>query len=93
MKQLNDYIKYALIILLIYLSFLIIKPFLSAIVLSLVLVYMVYPIQKKFRKRINESVVAGLITLILVLIIIIPTFFLGNALLEQASNDSGLEEM
>ena len=85
MKQINDYLKYALVIVLLYLSYLVVKPFLSVIVLSLVLVYMIYPLHKKLRRTIKESISAGLITLALVLIIIIPTLFLGHALLEQAS--------
>lgn len=85
MKQINDYIKYALIIILIYLSFLVIKPFISVIILSLVVVYMVFPLHKIIRKKIPETISAAILTIALLLIILIPIILLGNALLDQAS--------
>ncbi len=85
MKQLNEYFNYALLILFLYISFLVVKPFISVIILSLVLAYMVYPLQKILRKKLSETISATILTIALVLIILIPILILGNALLDQAS--------
>jgi predicted PurR-regulated permease PerM len=85
MKQINNYIKYALILILLFLSYLILKPFLTIIILSLAIAYMTFPLQKRFRKYLNENITAGLLTLALLLIILIPIIILGNALLTETT--------
>lgn len=84
--EINKYIKYALILLLIFLSFLIIKPYISAIIGSIILGYMISPVQRPLKKIIkNETIVALITTAAIILVILIPLTFLANALLQEAA--------
>lgn len=85
--EVNKYIRYALIILLIYLSYLVARPYLTIIFTSAALAYMAYPLYgwlKKYLK--NEYLTAGILTLGLILIIMIPLGITTNLLFNEASN-------
>src|SRR3989338_6375339 len=84
--EVNIYIKYALILILAFLSYLVIKPYIAVIILSIILAYMCFPIKRFLQKKIkNETLIAALITATVFLIIVIPLFLLANALLQQAA--------
>ncbi len=86
-SEVNLYIKYAFILVLAFLSYLVLKPYLSVIILSLILAYMCFPIKRLLQKKIkNENLVAVLITGSVFLIILIPLLLLANALLQQAAD-------
>lgn len=86
-EHINLYIKYALILLLVFLSILIVQPFFKVIILSMVLVYMAFPLQKFFNNKIkNKNLSAGIVTFCLLLIIIVPLIFASNTLLNEAVN-------
>ena len=69
------------------LSFLIIKPLLTEIVLGLVLAYIFVPLYKKFNKKFNSKAIsASLIIVIILAIIIIPLIILIPTTISQVLN-------
>ncbi|MBD3310169.1 AI-2E family transporter [Candidatus Woesearchaeota archaeon] len=84
----NDYRKYFFIILLlaiIYLAFLILEPFLTAILGSFVIAFIFYPVYRltvRYVKSRNLS--AFLVALFIILIVTLPTFFIANHLAGEA---------
>lgn len=87
-KDIRDYTGYFFIgafLVLAYLTFLLIRPFFSPIVLSLFLVYLFHPWHIKLSKRINNSILsAALITIGVMLITVIPLFFITHLLVKEA---------
>lgn len=83
-RELNIYIKYALIIFLLILVYLVIKPFITTIILSFILAYMIYPLHKKLKSKTNDTLSATILTVALFLIIIIPTILITKSLLSEA---------
>ncbi len=80
------YFIIVLFILLIYLAFLLIKPFLIAIFTSFLLAYMLYPVYKWLNKVIRNGNIASALMLILVLVIIfLPMFFITKSLVSESS--------
>ena len=79
----EKYIKYALILILIILAFIIVKPYLTVIATSLVLAYIAYPLHKKLRKKLSPTLSAVLLTIALFLIIVIPIAIFGNILTNE----------
>ncbi len=88
-RDIRDYTGYFFIgafLILAYLVFLLIKPFFSPIVLSLFLVYLFHPIHKKLSSAINSELLsAALITIGVMLITVIPLFFLTHLLVREAT--------
>ncbi len=77
MFQLKEYIAPACIILLLILSYFILKPFLLAIFLGGLLAYLFYPLQKRiFPNAKNRTWVALFLCVLTLLVIIIPCIFL-----------------
>lgn len=83
MENVNKYLRYFLFILLLYLSFLIVKPFLRTIIASLVLAYMAYPLHKIISKKLNKTISAGILTVALFLLFVIPMILLGTLLFQE----------
>lgn len=84
----DEYIKritsLAIIATLVVLSFLLLKPILMSIITGIVLAFIFYPIYTKLNKHFsNKNIAATIIALFLVLIIIIPTWFLTPMLLDE----------
>lgn len=66
-------------------SFFIIKPFITAILSSLVLAYIFYPLYKLINKKIkNKSWASFIVTVIAVLLILVPLFFVLNTVSREA---------
>jgi len=66
-----------------FLLFLIFKPFLAAIAWAVILATLSYPVYNKLHKRLNlksETLSALLMTLLILFILILPAFFLGTTL-------------
>lgn len=77
LKNKNKYIIFAIFIIILYLSYLIIKPFIDAILISAILVYMFYPIYNLLLKHSKNKTFSSFVTtLFIILIIIIPIFFI-----------------
>lgn len=83
----NEHSKYILIglfFVLIVLVFLIIRPFISTILASLLFAYIFYPLYKiAYRFVRNENVASLIVIIIIVLIFIIPTAFIANSIIQQ----------
>lgn len=70
---------------LLVLSFLVIKPFLGAILVSLVLAYIFHPVYRLLNKKIkNKNIAAFIVTILIVLLIIAPLFFILNTVSREA---------
>ena len=75
--------KYFLILFLAvsYLAFLLIKPFVSSLLTGALIAYVFYPLYKKVEKKTeNKNFSALLVSVILVVMIAVPLFFLINAI-------------
>lgn len=87
-KDIRNYTEYFFIgafLILAYLTFLLIKPFFSPIVLSLFLVYLFHPVHTRLKHRLsNDLLSAALITIGVMLITVIPLFLLVNLLVTEA---------
>jgi predicted PurR-regulated permease PerM len=69
----------------IFLVFLVIRPFIGALLASVFLAYIFYPIYKWFNKHINVKWLSALlVSLIVILILVLPLFFVLNTLTREA---------
>lgn len=86
--QVRDYSKYLFMILFlgaIYLSYLVIKPFIVPILTAAIVAYVFYPLYKKIKKKLKrENLSATITALIVVLLIAIPSLFLINAVAKES---------
>ena len=80
-------------------SFIIIKPFINAILAGLIATYIFHPLQKRLSSKINKYVAAAFITLLIILVVTIPLFFVANAIVKesisiyQANSFEGLNDL
>ena len=85
----NKFGKYTFVIfllLILYISFLIVKPLLPYIVLAFVLGSAMYPLTKRFNERIqNKTIVAIIMILLVLVILILPLSYTVGNLINQAS--------
>ena len=85
LRKNSKYIGLLIILILAYLSFLIIKPFISAILTSFLLAYIFYPVYKRLLKYIkNETMASFVITLFVLLIVLLPLILIAKIILTQA---------
>jgi predicted PurR-regulated permease PerM len=69
----------------IFLVFLVIRPFIGALLASVFLAYIFYPIYKWFNKHIKVKWLSALlVSLIVILILVLPLFFVLNTLTREA---------
>jgi len=83
-KKFNGYIPIILVILLVVLSFFVVRPFLEAILLGALLAYFTYPLYKFLARKIPITFSSLLVCLIVLLLMVVPTFFLVKFLLQQS---------
>lgn len=84
-KEYRKYIVVALIIFIFYLAYLLMKPIILSILAGAVLAYIFYPIYRIILSKIKvKSLSAALVSLLVILIIIIPGFFLLNAVSKES---------
>ncbi len=82
--NLRKYFFVGTLLLLIVLSFLVIRPFLMSIITALILAYIFYPVYVKIKKFLKKKALASIITTLLVILIItIPLSFVVNAFAKQ----------
>jgi len=85
LKKYSKYLFIGVFLIIAILTFLILKPFISAFLTSIVFSYLFYPVYKKLNNHIkNNSISAAIMVVLLILIIIIPTFFFINLLLKES---------
>jgi len=77
-----------IIVVALVIGFLFLQPFLSLILLAILLAFFTYPIYKKLLKKLNgrEGLAAFLTTCVLAIILIVPTFFIFAVAAAQAIN-------
>lgn len=86
-RDIRDYTEYFFIgafLVLAYLTFLLIKPFFSPIVLSLFLVYLFHPLHTRLKKKTGDLLSAAILTIAVMLITVIPLFIFVNLLVKEA---------
>ncbi len=84
--SLKKYLFLAIIILLIVISYFIIKPFLIAVISAFILAFLIKPIYTKLCKTLNRSLSALISVVITLAIIIIPLLLIIQKLLKQISD-------
>ncbi|MEM5792814.1 MAG: AI-2E family transporter [Candidatus Aenigmatarchaeota archaeon] len=82
-KKLN-YFSFIILLLVLYLSFIIIKPFFGSILSALVISYLIYPIYLNINKFLKNKDLAIYFTIILTIsVILIPLFLISYNLLDE----------
>jgi len=88
MAKKEDYSKYFFVLfvmLMIWLVFLVLKPFIGALLGSVFLSYLFYPVYKWVKKKVKSKNVASLIvSFIVILVLLVPLFFVLNTLTKEA---------
>lgn len=85
-EDLNKYLFWAIMMVLVLLSFLIIKPFLIPLISAFILAYLTKPVYDYLSKKIPKSLSAGICILIVVLIIILPLSAIIGGVIQQANS-------
>lgn len=86
-KKIAHYFFLALLLLLLYLTFIIIKPYATYVLMSLVLAFSFYPAYLKTKKILkSESLSALIIIFLVLLILIVPLILVSNSLISQAGS-------
>ena len=76
-KKYSKYITIFLVLLIIFLAYLIIKPFITLILTSCILAYIFYPIYNKLKKIIkHETTSAFLVSILMLIIVFTASFFI-----------------
>src|SRR3989344_5158045 len=83
-KKEAKYLFWAIVILLIFLSYLIVKPYLVAIISAFILAYLARPIYIKTEKKLGKKIAAALSLTIVSLLVIIPLLIVVAGITEQA---------
>jgi predicted PurR-regulated permease PerM len=92
----RNILLFVILILFGYWSFLILQPFVSYIILGIILAFLWHPIYRWLAARMNDASAAILSLIIILLLIIIPSILLTASLIGQANNayqaaaDSGI---
>ncbi|MAG47331.1 hypothetical protein CL617_01895 [archaeon] len=84
-EQYSKYLSIAILVVIIILSYLIIKPFFIPILGSILLAFIFNPLYKLFNKRINNPTIsASLVIAILIILVLVSASFIVNALVNEA---------
>lgn len=85
LKEKSKYFFVTCFIGMIVLAFLIVKPFIVAVLASMILTYVFYPVYRWLNKRIkNKNLCSSLISLLVIVIIIVPILFAANAVINES---------
>lgn len=85
-KSFGKYILLGIIVLLIFLSYQIIKPYLIVLISSFILAYLCKPLFNFLKKRFGDSISAIICLILILTIIIVPATVAVTTLASQASN-------
>ncbi|MBN2052810.1 AI-2E family transporter [Candidatus Woesearchaeota archaeon] len=86
-EKISKYAFIVLLLVLLYFSFILVKPFFTYIFMALILTISVYPFYNWMQKLIKRKKISSLIVILLILlIIIIPSFFVVSSLVKQTVN-------
>lgn len=85
-NNLYKYFLIAIFLLLIYFSFVVIRPFIDAILFGAVIAYVFFPVYKLVRNRLKNETVSSAVTAILILLMIsVPVIFLIQNISQEAN--------
>ncbi len=79
-NEISKYYLLGLIFLIIFLAFLIIRPFITDILASIVISYIFYPLYSKLSTKINKTIAAFLVCGLIILTVTLPIIFLVNSI-------------
>lgn len=83
--QYNKLLLFVVFLVILYLSYLIVRPFLGALIFALLFAYIFYPLYKKLAKKTKKRGLSSLIiTFLILFIIIFPLAFVVNTLAREA---------
>ncbi|MBW2980101.1 AI-2E family transporter [Candidatus Woesearchaeota archaeon] len=87
-KNSKKYLKYFFLVLFLFmlaLAFMIVRPFMTTIIASIILSYIFYPLYAKINKRIKiRNISVTIVILIAILILTIPLFFVMNTITKES---------
>jgi predicted PurR-regulated permease PerM len=83
-ERVFHWVLIVLLLMLLYLSFLILQPFLTYVVVALVLAYLFHPIYRWFAKRMPHAIAALLMILLVLLLIFIPAAYIVTKLVGES---------
>jgi predicted PurR-regulated permease PerM len=84
-EELKKYFFIATIILLLFLAYKIIAPYLITLMTAFILAYLGKPVFNKLNKKFNKQISATICTILLIIIIILPFAFLIGGVINQIS--------
>ena len=85
-EEFSKYFVLLFFVIAIFLVFLVIKPFIIAILTSIIISYIFYPLYKWINKKTKRKNLSAIIMIILILILIItPIFFITNSLTREVT--------
>ncbi|MBN2112301.1 AI-2E family transporter [Candidatus Woesearchaeota archaeon] len=88
MVKSKEYAKYIFVILLvfvIFMAYLVVKPFITALLTSAVLAYIFYPLYESLNRKINrKNASAFIVSILIILLLAIPIAFLVTAITKES---------
>ncbi len=85
-KGVQKYVLLGLFLILLYVCYLLIKPFLTALIASFILAYILHPIYRRINKLLKKDYVSAIITTLLaIFIVIIPIVLVGHIIFKEAT--------
>jgi len=85
LKKYSKYLFLGVFLIITILAFLIVKSFVTSLLTSIVLSYLIYPIYKRLNKYVkNNSISALIMVILLIIILVIPTFFIINSIFKES---------
>lgn len=97
-RDVKNYVFIAILAVLIYVSFKIIQPFLTALITSFLFAYLFYPLYQRLNKRIKKEYISSAITvIIMVLVFLIPAIIIADIVIKETivimQNENIIEEV
>ncbi len=84
-KNYQKYLVPILFIVIIILTFFLLKPYFIAILWALFLTYLLYPIYKRLNKYIkNETLTSSIMTILIALVVLIPVYLIVSIMLRES---------
>lgn len=84
-KEVRKYVLIGAFLVLLFASYLIVKPFINTLLAAFILAYIFHPWYKKLNKRVkSEYLSAFLVTLLAVIIIVLPLVVIANLIIKEA---------
>ena len=93
LKSIESYVKTALVFLIIYLCFMIFRPFLLPVIWGIIIAVAVYPLHLKLIRLVKKPALSStIITLVFLALLIIPSIYFSSALVDSVKEFSAQVE-